>query len=196
MKVIVIGGYPGSGKSTIMRGVIKELEQQGKRFKDNRKGIISYMETDGITILGTYAPDEKFPGTDRLPLNAQPDACKFIREIAATGKDVVILEGDRLFNDKMLTFLNETGYNVVLCIVFTAKHLLESRRERRSEQNASWRKGRETKVDRLAMTYPVQHHLQNNTQEEQESCVNELLQEINGEWKSAPVKSKIKSFWS
>ena len=199
MKVIVIGGYPGSGKSTIMRGVIKELEAQGYKFKDNRKGIIAYMEAKEITILGTYALDEKFPGTDRLPLNAQPDACRFITELEEAeqqqhGKDkVVIIEGDRLFNDKMLTFL---GDKVVLCIAFTARHLLEARREKRSEQNTSWRKGRETKVDRLAMTYPVHHHLQNNTKEDQEASIIELVQEINGVWEQkVSARSKIKDFW-
>jgi molybdopterin-guanine dinucleotide biosynthesis protein len=194
MKVIVIGGYPGSGKSTIMKGVIAELEQQGQKFKRERIGIVSWMESDKVIILGDYSPDEKFPGTDRLPLNVQPDAQRFLLSNKESGKTVVI-EGDRLFNDKMLTFLNENGYNIVLCIVFTAKHLLEARRNKRSEQNASWRKGRETKVDRIAMTYPVHHHLQNNTKEEQEVSIIELVQEINGVWKQEVTRSKIKDYW-
>lgn len=200
MKVIVVGGYPGSGKSTIMRRVIEELEQQGYVFKNNRKGLVSWMESKEIILLGSYAKDELFPGTDRFPLNVQPEACKFLREVRAMepilGKErVIVLEGDRLFNDKMLGFLKESGYNVILCIVFMAKHLLDVRREQRSEQNASWRKGRETKVDRLSMTHPVHHHLQNNTKEDLEACVVELVQEINGKWKSEPVNSKIKDFW-
>lgn len=197
MKVIVIGGYPGSGKSTIVRKVITELEQQGKKFKNNRRGIITWMESKEIVILGSYAPDEKFPGTDRLPLNAQPEAQRFILDARRDWPTKVLLfEGDRLFNDKMLTFLAENGMDVILCIVFTAKPLLEARRKKRSEQNESWRKGRETKVDRISMTYPVHHHLQNNTKEDQEQSVLELVQEINGEWKQETVKSKIKTFWS
>lgn len=203
MKVIVIGGYPGSGKSTIVRGVIKELEEEGQKFQVKKKGIITWMrnENNDIIILGSYAPDEQFPGTDRLPLNVQPEAMKFIKEISIQeegqhGKEkVVLFEGDRLFNDRMLTFLVENNFNLVLCITFTARNLLEVRRSKRSEQNESWRKGRETKVDRIAMTRPVHHHLQNNTKEDQEQSITELVQEISGKWKSESINSRLRDFW-
>jgi molybdopterin-guanine dinucleotide biosynthesis protein len=194
MKVIVVGGYPGSGKSTIVRRMIELLEKQGHTFKSERKGIVSWMESKELIILGTYAPSETFPGTDRFPLNVQPEAQKFLLSKASGGK-VIFFEGDRLFNEKMLAFLEE-HFEVVLCIVSMSRKLLEQRRNARSEQNVSWRKGRETKVDRLAMTHPVHHHLQNDTKADKEQAALELVAEINGEWTSTPVKSKIKSFWS
>lgn len=197
MKVIVVGGYPGSGKSTIMRGVISELEQEGHRFQLQKKGIISWMESDKIILLGSYLPDETFPGTDRFPMNVQPEAYKtFLEWKSSKSNKTIVFEGDRLFNEKMLLFLNENGFNVVLCIVFMARNLLEERRNQRSEQNASWRKGRETKVDRIAMVHPVHHHLQNSTKEEQEQSISELVQEINGTWKQEVKQSKIKGLWS
>ena len=196
MKVIVVGGYPGSGKSTIVRILLGELEKAGHKFKTNKKGIITWMESDKMIILGSYAPEEMFPGTDRLPLNAQPEAQKFIlSRIPITDDKVIFFEGDRLFNDKMLKFLEEHFEEVILCIVSVEQDLLQERRNSRSEQNETWRKGRETKVNRIAMTHPVHHHLLNNTRKEQEKSVLELLAEVNGEWKSKPVTSKISSLW-
>jgi len=194
MKVIVVGGYPGSGKSTITRAMLKILEGQGHKFKSERKGLVSWMESDKLIILGSYKEDELFPGTDRFPLNVQPEAQRFIFSRIPEDK-TIFFEGDRLFNDKMLKFL-EHNAQVVLCIVTMSRELLEERRDQRSEQNASWRKGRETKVDRISMTYAVHHHLKSDTQQDLERSAEELVKEINGDWKSHPVKSKIKSYWS
>lgn len=198
MKVIVIGGYPGSGKSTIVRGVIKRLESEGYVFALFKKGIVTWMESNrGLIFLGSYKEDETFPGTDRLPLNVQPEAQKFLERIRSENPDrIVLLEGDRLFNDKMITFLHNEEFELVLCIVEVQRGLLEQRRNNRSEQNETWRKGRETKVDRIAMVQPVQHHLLNNTKEEQEKSIQELLDEIAGKWKKEIIVSKIKNMWS
>lgn len=203
MKVIIVGGFPGSGKSTIMRGAIHKLEQGGHRFKELRQGIITWMESDEVYILGSYKEGEKFPGTDRLPLNVQPEAQRFMEDLKIdeegqhAREKVVLIEGDRLFNDKFLYFLDTNGFYVILCIVSMSRELLEQRRNKRSDQNESWRKGRETKVNRIALSRPVHHYLQNNTKEEQEQSVAELVKEVRGEWKQqAEVKSKIKSFWS
>jgi shikimate kinase len=196
MKVIVVGGYPGSGKSTIMKRVIKELEAQGQVFKENKLGIVSWIESKKVVILGWYKEGELFPGTDRLPMNVQPEAQRFLKSNEGNGK-VVVLEGDRLFNEKMLEFIRSLkNVQLVLCIVTMTRGFLDDRRQKRSEQNATWRKGRETKVDRIAMSHPVQHAMTNDTEEDLEACAQELVQEINGTWKQVEVKSKIKSFWS
>jgi len=202
MKVIMIGGYPGCGKSTIVREVIHELEREGKIFKENRQGIVRYMQSEELIILGSYAEGEKFPGTDRLPLNVQPDAQKFVAgkfvsEQGQQGKGItILLEGDRLFNDKMIAFLKNEGIDLVLCIVKAAQVSIVSRREARSEQNESWRKGRESKVDRIGMVYPVHYVLINNSQEDFQACVKTLLTEITGKAQKKEVKSTLKNMWS
>jgi len=198
MKIIMIGGYPGSGKSTIVRELIKRL---GYEFKENRVGLVRYMESDAMIILGSYAESELFPGTDRLPMNIQPEAEQFLlSKVPLQGEGKIILfEGDRLFNDKMITFIKEheaNGMKLVLCVVRASQVLIKARRENRSEQNETWRKGRESKVDRIAMVYSIQHILHNDTKEEQEKSVEELLAEIKGEWKQEEKKSKLKNFWS
>lgn len=198
MKVIMVGGYPGSGKSTIFKRLFEKLASEGITFQSKKVGIVTYMESKEIIVLGSYAPEETFPGTDRLPLNVQPEAQKFVAKLASKAQPILLLEGDRLFNDKMLTFFKGLpSTELVLCIVTMERGLLESRRQARSEQNESWRKGRETKVDRIAMTYPVAHYLTNNGGQDIEKCAQELYLELKGEWKSdKPSKSKIKDLWS
>lgn len=196
MKVIVIGGYPGSGKSTIVRGVIKELQEAGEEPNAGRFGSVRWLRYPSVIILGSYDEGEKFPGTDRLPMNVQPEAQTAMLNLRRDyPTSVVLLEGDRLFNDKFLNFLKSNDFDVVLCITFMARHLLEQRRNARSGQNEAWRKGRQTKVDRISMQHPVHHQLQNSTLEDQEESVAELLREIRGEWKSKKVESSIKNLW-
>jgi hypothetical protein len=207
MKVIVIGGYPGSGKSYIVKEVISRLiNQEGHIFTLGKYGkLVTYMQSNkGLIILGNYSPGETFPGTDRFPMNVQPEAAEFLawlqeENIIALneGKQgfTVLFEGDRLFNGKILNWFQQAKFDLVLCIVTTEQKLLETRRNERSAQNETWRKGRATKVDRIAMEFPVHHRLMNNTKAEFEQSVKELLAEINGEWKSKPVQSKIKNLW-
>lgn len=196
MKVIVIGGFPGSGKSVIMRGVIASLEQKGQVFKVQSKGSVRYMSSKDYIILGTYEPDEKFPGTDRYPMNIQPAAQTFLLEANKMYPNkTIIFEGDRLFNDKMLKFLKDNEFETVVCIVSTRRDLLEQRRNQRSEQNPSWRKGRESKVERMAIMYPISHYLPNNTKEEQDQSINKLVMEAQGAIAPIKTETKLKQLW-
>ncbi len=204
MKVIMVGGYPASGKSTIFKRLFLKMEREGfSLFRQKKDGIVSYMESKDIVVLGSYDPSETFPGTDRLPMSVQPKAEEFIEKLlqneqAQHGKEkILLLEGDRLFNDKMIRFIKGLPeVDFVLCVVTMEPSLLQSRREARSEQNETWRKGRATKVDRIAMSHSVTHHMENNTEEDVDKCAEELLAEIKGEWKREQPKSKIKDLWS
>lgn len=197
MKVIMIGGYPGSGKSTIMRGVIEKLEQAGQTFKVQSKGSVRYMNSKDFIILGEYASGEKFPGTDRYPMNIQPAAEHFLAETKTMNPNkVVLLEGDRLFNDKMIRFLKDKEFDLVLCIIKLEYRKLVERRNKRSEQNESWRKGRESKVDRMSLMYPVTYYLENNSKKDMEQAVEVLIRECMEKDKPVQkVDTKLKQLW-
>lgn len=199
MKVIVIGGYPGVGKSTIVNKVLEKLSKEGRNFIINKHDkLVTYMaDQSGLIVLGTYGKGETFPGTDRFAMNVQPEAQAFLSELRdTTDREVVVLfEGDRLFNNKMLDFLRKEKFQTVLCIVQADQAEVEKRRQARSKQNEAWRKGRETKVDRIALTYPVTHWLENTTQKEQEASVQELIQEIKGTWQGDKPRSVLRDFW-
>ena len=197
MKVIIIAGYPGSGKSTIMRGVIEKMEQAGEAFKQTAKGSVTYMSSRNFIILGSYEVGEKFPGTDRYPMNVQPKAEEFILEAREMMPNkAILMEGDRLFNDKFLQFLKLHEFNVVLCLVQAQAELVEGRRAKRSEQNATWLKGRKSKVDRIALIYPFSHYLSNNNMKEQKQSIETIYAEASGEDKpTANQTTKIKEMW-
>lgn len=203
MKVIMIGGYPGSGKSYIVKLLIEKYKQMGYTFRqDEYDTLLKYITTTGLTILGTYEKGEKFPGTDRLPMNVQPTVENFLMNYARQKKDMtVLMEGDRLFNEKMImyctTFINVRA-DFHLYIVQASQRLVEQRREGRSEQNASWRKGRETKVNKISLAYPVDGYLQNDTQEDAERSAELLIKVIKGEQRASSEKqhSKIHDLWS
>jgi len=200
MKVIMIAGYPGSGKSTIMRGVIDKLVQAGQVFKDTAKGSVTYMSSKNFIILGSYKPDEKFPGTDRYPMNVQPKAEEFMLEACKmTPNKTVLLEGDRLFNDKFIKFLRykPDEFDLVLCLVHAQDSLVESRRAERSEQNPTWLKGRKSKVDRIALIYPFTHQLQNNTIKQQKESIEIIFKEATGgDTKATRSKeTKLQQLW-
>jgi dephospho-CoA kinase len=199
MKVIVIGGYPGVGKSTIVNRVLEDLSSQGRNFILNKHDkLVTYMaDQTGLIVMGTYGKGETFPGTDRFAMNVQPEAMAFLEELRdITDREITVLfEGDRLFNGKMLDWLHKENFQRVLCIVEADQTVVIQRRQARSNQNEAWRKGRQTKVDRISMSYPVDHWLPNTTKEEQDKSVQELIQEIKGTWKRTVPGSQLKDFW-
>lgn len=208
MKIIVIGGYPGVGKSTIVLGAIRKLEEKGVTFTTASFGkLVHYLEGDNeLIILGKYEEGNQFPGTDTFAMNAQPEVMEFLLQargvefISKMGKHprnpTVLFEGDRLFNGKMLDFLRENSFDTVLCVVEADESRVKARRQERSEQDENWVKGRKTKVDRLALAYPVEHVLLNNTKKEQQASVEELIAEIHGTWKRVKPESALKGYWT
>ena len=100
MKVIAIGGEPGSGKSTLMKEILKHLEKYVYiKCYDSFK-LVPYIQCGSVYILGKYDEGETFSGTDRMSMAVQPEAIKFL---ASLNKDSIILfEGDRLFTSSFL----------------------------------------------------------------------------------------------
>lgn len=204
MKVIVIGGYPGSGKSTIVKEMLSKLvDDFGHIFTMHKYGkLVPYMASDSLIVLGTYSPGQQFPGTDRMAMNAQPEVQQFLLDYAemlyeeGEPERIVLYEGDRLFNTKMLNFIKASHMNLRLCIVQAAQQYVEERRQARSVQNESWRKGRQTKVDKIALQYPVAHYLKNNNMQEQVRSVQALVDEVRGVVEVSNPESKIKGLWT
>jgi hypothetical protein len=151
-KIIAIGGEPATGKSSLMKSVIKEL---GHPVFPNDKFFdlpcIRYGFTPEIIILGIY-DDSVFSGTDRYAMNIQPVAEKMIDNVASTGDRnfVILFEGDRLFNEKFLVKI--TSYPSIVLKTFVLKCSQEQKAARhatRDNQNESWLAGRATKVQTI-----------------------------------------------
>lgn len=185
MRVIAIGGYPGVGKSHLMRMLIKELCKDGV-VEDNRHGMdMSHFMVGKsmipVTILGPYKNDEKFPGTDRFSMAIQPKFETYLKE--SIDKDfTIIFEGDRLFNGKTIKFLSENKISYKVCMVVAHSNLINQRNEARSHQNPSWRQGRQTKVDNIWKQIPESKRilLFNNDEHQSNNSV-EILRDVIGD---------------
>jgi len=183
MKVILIGGYPGVGKSFVVKKLIELIRSKigGDDFEEMSEYSMPYMikrmKDKDLIIMGSYKHNEKFPGTDRFSMGVQPYFEQFLKK----HKDdnvVILLEGDRLFNGKTIGHLwaQRIPYNIV--IIRADEKITKERRESRSFQNETWRKGRKTKVDNIAKQTPFAISINNDTEEQAEVAANRILQLI------------------
>lgn len=142
-KCIAIGGIPGTGKSTLMK---KYMLNKNLEFKELRK-LVSGHVNENLVILGDYSNLEHvFPGSDRFSMAVQPEAETFFLE---NNKNVVF-EGDRIFNNKMLSFIRDNGYDLLIIILEANDKLLQDRYDLRgSDQSDKFISGRKTKYENI-----------------------------------------------
>jgi AAA15 family ATPase/GTPase len=147
LKVIAIGGMPGTGKTAVMNAILAELET-GKLFGYKTcKGI---KFESGIIILGVY-DGNTFSGTDRLSMSVQPDA-------------------KQLFNH-----LVESGEYLEIILLKSKEDELEKRYKKRgSNQGESWLKGRRTKYTTLETIWEMTI-FDNDNFEDQKQIVKNIL---------------------
>lgn len=152
MKVIAIFGEPGSGKSTLMKRIMDEL--QVSRDVHNDVKLVPYHKNGNLYILGKYEEGETFGGTDKMSMAVQPEAVKFLASRGAT--DVVLFEGDRLCT---ASFLEECvdKYDTSIVYLRTNKETRTERyAERGSNQDETWLRGRESKISNIRSNFVLQ----------------------------------------
>ena len=74
MKVIAVMGEPGSGKTSLMKNVMKGL---GIGYEVEKHNLVRYHHSNNLYVLGIYEEDKTFSGTDALSMAVQPDAISF-----------------------------------------------------------------------------------------------------------------------
>ena len=177
MKVIAIGGEPGSGKSTLMKEIIAYygVEPKYDAFK-----LVPYLQKDNIYILGKYEEGEAFSGTDRMSMAVQPEAVKFLKSLS--NDSIVLFEGDRLFTASFLEHCLD-NYNLSIIYLSTTKLIREDRyKERGSNQNETWLQGRETKISNIMSNLTLMFNTfkyVNNTLEEQKHILDVIYEMVN-----------------
>jgi uridine kinase len=141
MKVIAIGGEPGAGKSTLMKRIIENFKAEPKY---NSYKLVPYLLSNNVYILGKYEEGQTFSGTDRMSMAVQPEAIKFLKTLPSNS--VVLFEGDRLFTASFLEHCNE-NYDTQIIYLKTTKDVRTERyKERGSNQDETWLRGRESKI--------------------------------------------------
>lgn len=176
MKIIAIGGEPGSGKSTLMKRIISnfEMEPKYKEFK-----LVPYLQRDSIYVLGKYEEGEVFSGTDRMSMAVQPEAIKFLKTLS--DDSIVLYEGDRLFTASFLEHCIDE-YDLEIIYLSTDKKVRQERyKERGSDQNEKWLQGRETKIANILSNMTLMFNVTrypNNNLEEQQNIFNAIKEMI------------------
>lgn len=142
--LIYLIGVPGCGKTTLF----SELTQQWAYYVADAPFAHTRYE-NGIIELGKKRTT--FGGTDTLSMSVQP---KVLQWLLQDKPDIVIGEGDRLANAKFFTGVRKLGYSLRVYFLNTPSYLVDERRaERGSNQNPTWLRGRETKVQNLVTTW-------------------------------------------
>ena len=167
VKVIMIGGEPAVGKTSIMREVRRSYPER-LNFK---YGLLRGEVFDkDLYFIGVFDGD-KFEGTDKLSMAVQEDFITFVKNLS-TG--LVVLEGDRLFNKSVIKELNPCV--IIISVdddVLNERHLV-----RKDNQTKTFIKSRKTKIHNIKqIIQPIV--LTNNNELDFEVCVSKIKQLID-----------------
>lgn len=174
--IIGLGGAPGAGKTTLTKELMKTFgEHQLIKCRSVR---LQWHPASNVCILGVYDDAKVFSGTDAMPMSIQPKVMEFVKimPLLFNNKTNLFFEGDRLFNGKFFDWLITQKNEFALFILQAPEQVLEQRyKDRGSEQNPAWLKGRHTKYAKLVNKYSFINKLNNATFQDQK-CNIELLQ--------------------
>ena len=92
--------------------------------------------------MGIYNTFKKFKGTDLLSMSVHND----FKQLIALNKYNIIFEGDRLFTNNMLDYINQYYKLVVIVLKVDDKILVKRHKDREDTQNSKFLKGRNTKI--------------------------------------------------
>lgn len=143
MEAMYIIGEPGVGKSTLTRHLTRGLP-----YEDTDSPFAMRRYDCGVLELGGHRKD--YPGTDTLALDVQPKVVEFLEGYESK---YLLAEGDRLANAKFFDSLLAMGYNLAVVAIIGPEVAAKQRKVRDSHQNATWLKGRQTKVERLIVEF-------------------------------------------
>tara|TARA_R100001015_G_C4621996_1_gene179334 strand:+ start:21 stop:536 length:516 start_codon:yes stop_codon:yes gene_type:complete len=167
-RIIAIGGMPASGKTTLMKKIIKEYIPLNTFKYKLVRGM--YCPRRLIYFIGVY-DESTFSGTDKLSMAVQPH---FVQLLSKLTKGVFVFEGDRLFNQSL--------FDKVKCekiIIDAEEETLERRHKQRNDnQSDKFIKAKRTKLNNILEKNSVTL-LPNNTDEQNKYTFRYILERIN-----------------
>lgn len=170
--VLWIVGEPGVGKTTFVRGLLGDRKLV---FADSPK----WTEAGEDWVLAGHYKGDTFDGADQLSTNVGPIIIHWEVNYSAKAA-LTILDGDRFSFDGAKESFSRLARTRVIQIV-ASEEITEARRKQRgSNQNASWVKGRKTKSARFAGSFTSVDRLVLNGSETPDKLVEKAVAWLNG----------------
>jgi len=190
MKAIVYSSVPASGKTTLIKNVIKDLGGINS-FNFIEEGLVKYHKhkEKPIIVFGVFNDfEDTFVSTDKWSMAVQPILIDWIKK----NKDLEVTclgEGDRIYTKDILeTFLKELGSdNFRLAMLKVSKQELTRRHiERKDDQDEKFLRSRETKYRNIDDYFNNVEKWKNETLEDSEKNKNFILSLLDN-WKKSEL---------
>lgn len=125
-RIIAIGGEPGTGKTRLMKDVMKDYTLTPFNY-----GLIKgeYDDYKKVYFIGVF-DGSKFEGSDKVSIKCYDDLIKFLNQVDG----VVVFEGDRLFSKKVLA----TQYPFIKLVLTASKETMDTRYRLRGVYQAEY----------------------------------------------------------
>ena len=154
--IIMIGGIPCSGKSTLMRSLISEM---GSHEDVEPMKLFPCQKHGDVLVVGRYPVGETFGGTDRISYGAISKFRDFIEQETPKHKHI-ILEGDRFCRAKDIEWLLSEHDAKVFILKVTAETEKERHIGRGDEQSEKWLQTRRTLINNLQSNFLLMGELE------------------------------------
>lgn len=161
MRIILIAGEPATGKTTLMKEIIKECGPS-VRFK---QGLVEGQHhfRRNLIVLGKY-DGGTFDGTDRLSMAVVPALVKWLE--AQDGANDILMEGDRVTSRSLIDQIKGRYSFAGFCLL-ADKEMIDQRHQARGDaQSEVFLRGRKTKIKNLleyGCLTPVKHETPTHT---------------------------------
>ncbi len=172
-KITLIGGEPCTGKSTLVRSIIKR-KNINQKFEYEK--LLKGHTNDEYIVIGVYN-NGLFDGTDKLSMAVQPAFERFVNKEKT--KKHIILEGDRLFKKTLIRWLQSSKHFFRLIILTTEEKTKEFRHKSRNDnQTEKWLNTKKTTIKNV--TNEFNHTtFQNENTLQMEKIIKYILEEKN-----------------
>ena len=149
--IIIIGGAPCTGKSSLTRNILNNM---GSYVECEPMKLFACQKYENILVVGRYPEDEKFGGTDRLSYGTINKFRDFINQEVPKYKHLVV-EGDRFFRAKDIEWVLDN--HEAICYILTVSAEEEKRRhlERQDTQTEKWLQGRRSLISNIQTNFAL-----------------------------------------
>jgi len=171
--VILLGGVPTSGKTKIVRSLIKDMVS-GEELEPMK--LFKCQKHNDVLVVGRYLECEQFGGTDRMSYGAIPKFRDFINQEVPKHKHI-FLEGDRFFRAKDIEWLVETHDAKVFVLTVDADEEKRRHIERNDTQSETWLSRKRSQISNILTNFELMDKLEvrtNNSMQESECIQKEI----------------------